>query len=259
MGENFYQGNDVQHFSNNEAQGSQKVEAQPAVEETLVASDTQQRPLPAWMFREPPTYPSGFSTSSQAFRRLQVTLDEFDEPGSDVPLLKAMFMVLTHPSIDTFNEVKGHASWGLVWGLLLVFILVSTIASRFIANIDMNTLIIDALVALPLYFLVAGIQFAVARSLSYEKTGTFLEQCYATLLFGLPLSIMEPLVGSIPTGGKLISSVLSLYTLVLLVQAMKAIHDIGTFKSLLALLAPVGLAVVIALCFAVSTGVMSLH
>jgi hypothetical protein len=178
--------------------------------------------------------------------------------GQAVAALPGQYLrVLTRPSSGTFLEEKDKGSWALVWIQLLGSITLGIAVRLLIAatstqGVSLNILRVQ-LLALAiggplLFFLSVGIQYGVARWLSVEKAGTYLAQCYTTLLFGVPLGIVASLFAFIPGMGRWLYAAVGFYELVLTTLAIKAVHHVGGGKALLATLAPMGLIIVFAGC-----------
>jgi hypothetical protein len=155
------------------------------------------------------------------------------------------FKVLTRPSIKTFVEEKDKAGWGIIWlqfiglGIIdaiisVVAILISPAAVSSVPNaggLSLATLqtvaIITAavlqLVLTPLSFLFAGgILYLISRV--FGGRGKFVEQIYVTLLFGVPLVFLSALLSLIPGVGSWLLYVPHIYSLVLIVLALIAVH-----------------------------------
>ncbi len=156
------------------------------------------------------------------------------------------FKVLTHPSIATFREEKGKATWGINWfqfialgliGAVLQSIgllisppdLSSAIGTAGMSHATLLTITIVSLAILevfltPVSFLAAGgILFLIARA--FGGKGTYKEQIYTTLLFGVPLVIVSYLLFLIPGAGAWLLYLPHLYSLVLLVLSLRAVHQ----------------------------------
>lgn len=155
------------------------------------------------------------------------------------------FKVLTRPSVKTFTEEKGKAGWGIIWvqfiglGIIdailsVVGILISPAAFSSIPNsgglspatlqtVAIITAVILQLVLTPISFLLAGgILYLISRA--FGGRGKFVEQIYVTLLFGVPLVILSALLSLIPGVGGLLLYVPHIYSLVLIVLALIAVH-----------------------------------
>lgn len=191
--------------------------------------------------------------------------------------------VITKPSVKTFFEEMGKASWDIVWVQLLSFALVLTLLGLLSSQLvpthllttvsptavnrltpavlqSFQTLLfgisIGSIVLIPLrFFIGVGIQFLLAKA--FNGQGTFLAQSYATTLYQLPLNaalsfIALPLV-FIPSVAVLIIDLLSLavfiYSIVLNIFSLMAVHRLSGGKATAAVLIPyaVALALVCAL------------
>ncbi len=160
------------------------------------------------------------------------------------------FKAIVKPSVATYTQDKGNASWALVWIQLLVWaildaalgVLVNLLSapannsafSRFFAIATSYGLVI---VVPALFFLLMGIVYWIARY--FGGQGTFLEQCNTSLYIQAPLGILSKLLALIPGVGKILNSVLSLYGIVLQVFVIMAVHRLSRAKAIVTILLPV--------------------
>jgi hypothetical protein len=169
------------------------------------------------------------------------------------------FKVLTRPSVTRFAEEMGKVSWGIVWvqliclaiidaflqyvGFLLLPSNVSSIAGTSInpamlQSITIITVVLLQLVFTPVAFLaVGGILYMIAKAIGGR--GTFLEQIYTTLLFGVPLVILSFLLQLIPVTSSWLPYLPHLYSLVLFVVSLMAVHQLSKRKALVVILIPI--------------------
>lgn len=156
--------------------------------------------------------------------------------------------VLTRPSVRTFEEEKGKASWSINWiqfiglsiigaslqslGLLISPPALGNMAST--SGMSSSALLTTIIVFLaileiiltPVSFLAAGgILFIIARA--FGGKGTFREQIYTTLLFGVPLVIASYLLFLIPVAGVWLLYLPHIYSVVLLFISFRAVHRFG--------------------------------
>lgn len=142
--------------------------------------------------------------------------------------------VLTRPSVKTFTEEKGKASWRIVWVQLIglgcidavlqaLALLISPLSPSTSQAVTILSAVVLQLLLTPVAFLVAGgILFLIARV--FHGNGTFLQQIYTTLLFGVPLVIVSYLLALIPATNSWLPYVPHIYSLVLMVLALVAVH-----------------------------------
>ncbi len=132
------------------------------------------------------------------------------------------FRVLSRPSVATFVEEKGKASWGMNWLQFIALGLIGAVLQSIgllisppnfsgmagTAGMSHATLLTVTIVFLamfemiltPVSFLAAGgILFLIAKA--FGGKGTYREQIYTTLLFGVPLVIVSYLLFLIPGPG----------------------------------------------------------
>ncbi len=147
------------------------------------------------------------------------------------------FNALVKPSVATYTEDKGNASWSLVWiqllswaildamlGLLVNFIYppaTGTTFSRFFSLASSIGLIVVVPI---LFFLLMGIVYLLAKA--FGGQGTFLEQCNTSLYIQVPLV------------GRVLNSVLSLYGIVLQVFVIMAVHRLSRGKAIATIAIP---------------------
>src|SRR5712692_8401576 len=160
------------------------------------------------------------------------------------------FKALLRPSVSTFVQDKGQASWSLVWIQLLVWavldaalgVLVNLISrpttstpfQQFFALATSYGLVVLVPV---LFFLLMGIVYLLARS--FGGQGTFLAQCNASLYIQAPLGILSKLLALIPGVGRILNFVLSLSAIALQDFAIMAVHRPSRGKAIATILIPV--------------------
>ncbi|MGI9058718.1 MAG: YIP1 family protein [Ktedonobacteraceae bacterium] len=159
--------------------------------------------------------------------------------------------VLTRPGVQTFAEEKGKASWGSIWlqliglgissailetlGLLISPPVFSSAVSAGLSqatllSVTMVFLAIATIVLTPVSFLVGGaIIFWIAKA--FGGKGIYREQIYTTVLFGVPLVVLSYLLSLIPVAGIWLIYTPHIYSLVLLLLALKAVHRFGKVKA----------------------------
>ncbi|GHO47557.1 Yip1 family protein [Ktedonospora formicarum] len=181
-----------------------------------------------------------------------------ETPGENNGNLFRQMLQALSPSSDNFVELQSNASWGLVWILLIISSLLTSLtsvlpsaskASLYPGSFILN-LILTMLIGCAGFFIGVGIMFGAGRGFSTEKTGRFVEQCYTFLLFSLPLSFISALLSLIPFVGPLVTFGLGIYEIILATLAIKAVHDISGGKAFLALLSPLLLFVPLVICVA---------
>jgi hypothetical protein len=159
------------------------------------------------------------------------------------------FNALVKPSLATYTDDIGNASWSLVWmqllswaildatlGLLVNFIYppaTGTTFSRFFSLASSIGLIVVVPI---LFFLLMGIVYLLARA--FGGQGTFLEQCNISLYIQAPLGILSKLLALIPVVGRVLNSVLSLYGIVLQVFVIMAVHRLSKGKAIATIAIP---------------------
>jgi Yip1 domain len=151
------------------------------------------------------------------------------------------FAVLRHPTPATFRKQKGRAAWGICWlqmlGLAIlsatlqsVGLLISPPAfagvagsSATLLTVSVLCLAIFTLILTPASFLaVGGLLFLIVRACGGR--GTYLQQVYTTLLFGVPLVLLSYLLYLIPGVGYWLLFVPHIYSAVLFIIALRAVH-----------------------------------
>ncbi len=142
-------------------------------------------------------------------------------------------------------EEKGKAGWGIIWlqfiglGIIdaiisVVAILISPASFSSIANSGglspaalqtvaiIFTVIWQLVLTLVSFLFAGGILYLISRAVGGK--GRFVEQIYVTLLFGVPLVILSALLSLIPGVGNWLLYVPHIYSLVLIVLALVAVH-----------------------------------
>lgn len=172
--------------------------------------------------------------------------------GRAVGELPGQYMkVLTQPGIQSFAEEKGKASWGSIWlqliGLGIISAILQTLgllisppvfSSAVSAGLNQATLLMVTIVFLaiativltPVSFLVSGaIIFWIAKA--FGGKGSYREQIYTTVLFGVPLVVLSYVLSLIPVVGVWLIYTPHIYSLVLLFLALKAVHRFGKVEA----------------------------
>ena len=108
------------------------------------------------------------------------------------------------------------------------------------------TVVLLQLVLTPVSFLAAGgILYLIARV--FGGRGTFLKQIYTTLLFGVPLVILSYLLLLIPATSSWLPYLPHLYSLVLFVLSLIAVHQLSRGKAIAVILIPISILLVLVL------------
>lgn len=167
------------------------------------------------------------------------------------------FNAVFRPSVSTFAQDQGQASWSLVWIQLLVWaildaapgVLVNVISpvstgtafQRFFALATSYGLVV---VVPALFFLFMGVVYLLSKYVGGQ--GSFLEQCNTSLSIQAPLGIGSKLLALIPGVGRILNSVLSLYGIVIQVFAIQAVHRFSRGKAIASVVIPLATIGVIA-------------
>ncbi len=189
------------------------------------------------------------------------------------------FKILTKPSVTRFAEEKGKASWSIVWIQLISLAIIDAIlqyvgflisppnsssiagtgiSPAMLQSITIITVVLLQLVFTPVSFLVAGcILNMIARA--FGGRGTFLEQVYTTLLFGVPLVILSYLLLLIPVTSSWLPYLPHLYSLVLFVISLMAVHQLSRGKAIAVILIPISILLVLVLVGTIILAVNVLH
>src|SRR5690348_17237754 len=177
-------------------------------------------------------------------------------PAKNAPLRAALLQLpqrylraLVKPSVATYTQDKGNASWALVWIQLLAWAILdaalgvlvndlfppanSSAFSRFFAIATSYGLVIVVPV---LFFLLMGIVYGLARY--FGGQGSFLGQCNTSLYIQAPLGILSKLLALIPGVGKILNTILSLYGIVIQVVVIIAVHRLSRGKAIATILLP---------------------
>ena len=152
--------------------------------------------------------------------------------------------VLTKPGAATFAAEQGKAAWNIVWVQIIALTILTvlfgfafvgltlavTLNAQNLPASSINTirgysafLPFGYVLLTPLsLFIGLGIYHLIAKA--FGGTGTFVRYVYSYLLFGVPLTIITPLLVLIPFVGSLIVSAVSVYTIVLQIFMTMAVH-----------------------------------
>jgi hypothetical protein len=172
--------------------------------------------------------------------------------------------VLTKPGPMTFAEEMGKASWDIVWVQLIAYAIiiailsyVATLISLTFTSARYGSINIAAyrsiiagvsfgfIILIPLFFFIGvGIYYGLAKA--FRGQGRFLTQSYTTLLFSVPIGIFLGIVNLIPIAGFFIFFAVSIYSIVLNIFSIMAVHRLSGGKATAVVLIPIGVAVLLA-------------
>lgn len=174
--------------------------------------------------------------------------------------------ILTKPSVQSFFEEMGKADWAIVWVQLIAIAVAGTIfglirgaiglaSNPFATTGGFNLSVYQALtvsgstfsfVSVPLsFFILVGIQYLIAKA--FQGQGNFLTQSYTTLLYQTPIYIASYVLGLIPILGGIVGLALYIYSIVLNVYSIMAVHRLSGGRATAVVLIPI--AVVFLLVF----------
>ena len=246
-------------------------------QETPPFSGTQQQPG-AGMYGPPPYRYAPLYQSQPNFG--------YAPPRTKAPLplgeaIKSLprqyFKIMTKPSSMTFAEELGKASWDIIWFQLIIMAVVGAVLSFFalliVTLIITSTasgqnspplpfgpaavlgfgfvIILFIVILVPVsFFTGTGISYLIAKA--FDGKGTFLEQCYTTLLINVPTSLLSGILSLIPFIGSLAGSALGIYAIILQIYALMAVHRVSGGKAALIYFIPwIALAVVYIIFFSI--------
>ncbi len=187
-------------------------------------------------------------------------------------LPETYWRVLTHPTPATFAVESQGANWRVIWIQLAAWGILSGILGFFARlmqpipsiGFDQGMLRVGSQVTyranpaaalgdiiwVPLgYLMVMGIIYVLARALGGQ--GTYMVQTYVSLLFAVPLGLAGTVLGAVPFMG-LVTFAISIYGIILQVQAVMAVHRLNSGVASLAIFLPIVLLVVLAVVLALT-------
>lgn len=155
-------------------------------------------------------------------------------------LLRRYRRVLTNPGLAVFRDEKTNASEQLVWFQVLILAFFTALTLVFSqGRFSLGTPIyysLSAIFTIGGFFLSEYISYRTARVLG--GSGTFFQQSYLTLLIYIPVAVLSFVLARIPLFGDRLTWLLDLYSLVLYVIMMRAVHNLSIKRALLATLTP---------------------
>jgi hypothetical protein len=175
--------------------------------------------------------------------------------------------VLTKPSPLTFAAEMGKASWNILWFQLIAYALIAGILyyvrslmpwTSLISGTPNNPYSSVAYIAtsyfvvfvIPIgFFIGQGIIFLLAKA--FGGTGTFLQQGYTNLLITVPIGLLSSALGFIPCLGSLAYFGLFVYSIVLQIFSLMAVHRLNGGKATAVVLIPIGIVFVLAIIFTI--------
>ena len=177
--------------------------------------------------------------------------------------------VTTKPGVMTFAEEMGKASWDIVWVQLIALAIISAILSYLYtlisptftmtssSTIDTATLrsllagfSLMSIILVPVFFFIGqGILYGLAKA--FGGQGKFVTQCYSNLLFSVPTGIVSGIVNLIPIAGAFVAFALSIYSIVLNIFSLMAVHRLSGGKATAVVLIPVGVVLLLACALAI--------
>lgn len=176
------------------------------------------------------------------------------QPSQDVPpltstgtlsslvrtLLNRYARVLRNPSVRVFDEEKTRASEPLV--LVQVLALACFIALTIALSQPAFSLVTPIFYSVACVFVIGGfflteyVSYLTARA--FRGQGTFVQQCYLSLLISLPLTVIYFFVARIPFVGDRLVWLLDVYGFVLYVIMIRAVHNLDLWRALAATITP---------------------
>ncbi|GHO75683.1 hypothetical protein KSD_34540 [Ktedonobacter sp. SOSP1-85] len=194
-------------------------------------------------------------------------------------LPRQWWKVVSKPSIRSFAEEKGKASWSVILILLLIYAIVQSatlilepyipgtstnISNTLNQNLSQSTysstnvfnfadftraiLLIEGLfgiILFPLSYLFGeGIYFLIAKL--FKGRGSYLQQVYADMLYIIPTTVGLSILSLVPFLGGILQLILSMfigvYFYVLRIFATQAVHRLSIGRALAVVFIPLGLA-----------------
>ena len=182
--------------------------------------------------------------------------------------------VVTKPSAQSFAEETGKANWAIVWVQLLALAVFATIlglirgaigstshsfgnsVSSYIAISVLNgpqqlfiaSGSISTFIVVPVsFFILVGIQYLLAKG--FLGQGNLLAQCYATLLYQVPIYAASYVVGLIPIVGVIAGTALYMYGIVLNINVIMAVHGLHRVWATMVVLVPIAIAILLVILY----------
>src|SRR5579884_4006826 len=166
--------------------------------------------------------------------------------------------IFTKPSAATFAQENGKAAWNIIWAQLLGLAVLSVLFGFAIFSIVLPTalagnqstaamaaalaggtvaLALSMIVFVPLsFFIGTGIQYLIAKM--FGGQGAFLNHSYGSILIYVPYTILSVVLSLIPILGSLAGLALSIYSIVLQVYMIMAVHRMGGGRATMVVLFP---------------------
>jgi len=203
-------------------------------------------------------------------------------PTEPLPLWQALrqlprqyFRVLTKPSEATFAMEMGKASWDIVWVQLLLYALFNALVSFLFISLFLLFLnglfsqiqssspsspplpfapldlapfylgiFLGSVILVPIgFFFWEAIFYGLARA--FGGGGRFLLQSYTSTLYTVPLGVISALLSWVPFIGGIASLGVLVYTIILRIFAISAVHRLSGGKAAAVVLIPVGVVFVL--------------
>lgn len=227
---------------------------------------TPQNPYqaPPGPYATPAPYGSGQQEQSYGYTPPQATPLPLEQAIKELP--SQYIKVVTKPSAATFAQEIGKASWSILWVQLVASAVIAGILSYIRILIMPNafgtsgTTTLNPIIApliqwgltlgfMPLtiigFFISTGILYLIAKA--FRGQGTFLAQGYANLLFSVPLSIISGLAALVPILGFIVGFGIGIYSIVLNIFSIMAVHRLSGGKATAVVLLPVAIVFVLAI------------
>lgn len=162
-------------------------------------------------------------------------------------LFNSYISVLTKPGKASFDSTKGQATWMntivgvVIWGLVAG--LFSVVTGGGVASIITSP--IGTLIG---FFIGSAIIFVLAKVVG--GTGDFNGNSFMLSLFGVPIGIINEVLGFVPAVGGIVGLVLGLYSLFLLYFGLQSYHGLDSTKALIVVGILLAIAIVVGILFA---------
>lgn len=175
--------------------------------------------------------------------------------GAELRSLPQRYLrIVIQPSVSRFEQEKHAASWGSTFLQLITLGVICALLQALAFWIDPSALVgmiggmqpgafmftnaIGIVIITPLSFLFsAGVIYLFARLL--RGRGAYLQQLYTMTLFGVPIVILSYLLLLLPATSGWLPYLPHLYSLVLMVLALCAVHNFSAGRAIITLLLPV--------------------
>jgi hypothetical protein len=182
--------------------------------------------------------------------------EQFSEQLNRLP--RRMLLAISKPYVANYNELKTYATMEMTFLILMIVIvwaiIIDLIAYAIAGATGIGYAILGAIFGTLIFFFLSNLLFhGVAMCLGgganqRNKKQLFIQLCWCTLVFSLPLDLLGILTW-IPIFGFIVAFALFIYKLVLTVITLRSVYGVDTCHAIGILICYIIIVIIVVVCF----------